>query len=186
MTNADLAHHAYEGNPGQSCPVIRRNPKTGERDQSLLTWGLVPHDTPSLSTAPRPLWARAETVATTPMFADAYLRRRAIIPATTIFFRSDGGRYGLSRTDRAPMAWAGLWEGYRAPDGQIIRSYCALTVEANTDVSAHIDRMPLILEREDWPLWLGETEGDPTVLLHAPAAGIVTCRLISRSSKTAR
>jgi hypothetical protein len=25
--------------------------------------------------------------------------------------------------------------------------------------------MPVILERDAWPLWLGEAEGDPTALL---------------------
>ena len=27
--------------------------------------------------------------------------------------------------------------------------------------------MPVIIEREDWPLWLGEAEGDPRSLLRA-------------------
>ena len=27
------------------------------------------------------------------------------------------------------------------------------------------DRMPVILEPQDWPTWLGEMEGDPTALL---------------------
>jgi putative SOS response-associated peptidase YedK len=27
------------------------------------------------------------------------------------------------------------------------------------------DRMPVILEPEDWPTWLGEVEGDPATLL---------------------
>lgn len=52
--------------------------------------------------------------------------------------------------------------------------------------SSHVDRMPLILEREGWSLWLGDIEGDPTTLLRMPAVSIVTCRQISRSGRPAR
>jgi putative SOS response-associated peptidase YedK len=35
------------------------------------------------------------------------------------------------------------------------------------------ERMPVILERADWPAWLGETDGDPRMLLHASPEGIL-------------
>jgi putative SOS response-associated peptidase YedK len=34
------------------------------------------------------------------------------------------------------------------------------------------DRMPVIIEREDWPVWLGKTDGDVTSLLR-PASDVV-------------
>ncbi len=34
------------------------------------------------------------------------------------------------------------------------------------------DRMPIVLEPTDWPVWLGEEEGDPKTLLR-PAADTV-------------
>jgi len=58
----------------------------------------------------------------------------------------------------APMALAGLWEGWRAPDGTVLRSYTIVTTEANAKLSALHQRMPVVLPRDAWPLWLGEEE----------------------------
>jgi putative SOS response-associated peptidase YedK len=33
--------------------------------------------------------------------------------------------------------------------------------------------MPVIVERADWPLWLGEVEGDPTILLRAAGEDVL-------------
>ena len=50
-------------------------------------------------------------------------------------------------------------------------------------VRAEQDRMPLVLEDGDLPLWLGETPGDPTTLLRAPAAGILKCRALTHGAR---
>jgi putative SOS response-associated peptidase YedK len=52
--------------------VVRFNPKTGQRHLDELIWGMLPHDTADPASAPRPIHARAKTVATAPMFADAF------------------------------------------------------------------------------------------------------------------
>ena len=44
-----------------------------------------------------------------------------------------------------------------------------VTTNANRPMRQLHDRMPVILEKEDWPGWLGEVEVDPTTLLHPPA-----------------
>ena len=41
-----------------------------------------------------------------------------------------------------------------------------ITTDASSDVAELHDRMPVILEPADWPLWLGEAPGDPASLLH--------------------
>ena len=64
------------------------------------------------------------------------------------------------------MAFAGLWEGYRWPDGKVTRSFTIITADAGTDVAELHDRMPVILEPADWSLWLGEVSGSPASLLH--------------------
>ena len=33
--------------------------------------------------------------------------------------------------------------------------------------------MPVILEKADWPVWLGEAEGDPAALLHPAPDGVL-------------
>ena len=33
--------------------------------------------------------------------------------------------------------------------------------------------MPVIMEPQDWPLWLGEVEGDPASLFHAAPENVL-------------
>jgi putative SOS response-associated peptidase YedK len=42
------------------------------------------------------------------------------------------------------------------------------------------DRMPVILEPSDWPVWLGEVEGDPAALLKPSADELLQARAVSR------
>ncbi len=66
--------------------------------------------------------------------------------------------------DGSPMALAGLWEGWRAPDGEVLRTFTIVTGEANEKLAAMHHRMPVILPREAWPAWLGEAEADEAEL----------------------
>lgn len=175
---------------GQPGMVIRRHPATGQRHLDELTWGLLPHDTLDRMTAPRPIYARAETVATLPFFRDAFAKRRALVPADMYIQRAtrgpvEGQRHAISRIDKQPMAWAGLWEGYRDADGQIIRSYCVITVEAAGAVAEIHDRMPLMLERDDWAIWLGEQPGDLDDLLKPRHTELLQCRALARPKSPA-
>jgi len=172
--------------PGRQAQVIRRHPTTGQRHMDLLTWGLVPAGMAGTADAPRPIHARAETVAELPMFADAFANRRAIAPADQYFLRSGAGaRYAVKRRDGLPLAMAALWEAYPAPGGGMVRTYCIITVPANATVSPIHDRMPLVLEQADWPLWLGEEPGDPAALLR-PSAGDVLVVQPVRGRRSAR
>jgi putative SOS response-associated peptidase YedK len=50
-----------------------------------------------------------------------------------------------------------------------------ITVEANGLISPWHDRMPLVLEPEDWALWLGEERGDPATLLRPVGEDVLRC-----------
>jgi putative SOS response-associated peptidase YedK len=63
---------------------------------------------------------------------------------------------------------AGLWEEWVSPDGEIISSCTVITTEANAVMAQVHDRMPVILDKADWPKWLGEipaTEAELHALL---------------------
>lgn len=71
-----------------------------------------------------------------PSYRDAWrLGRRCIIPSDA-FYEPDW-RSGkavptrICRVDGKPMGLAGIWTGWRAPDGQIVRSYSMLTINAD-------------------------------------------------------
>jgi putative SOS response-associated peptidase YedK len=47
----------------------------------------------------------------------------------------------------------------------MLQTFATITTDANQQLAGIQDRMPVIIERQDWPLWLGEADGDPSSLL---------------------
>jgi putative SOS response-associated peptidase YedK len=70
------------------------------------------------------------------------------------------------------MVFAGLWKGWRDPDGEVLRTFAIITTDANATMRQLHDRMPVILEPGAWPVWLGRVPGDPATLLR-PVADVV-------------
>jgi putative SOS response-associated peptidase YedK len=162
--------------PTRLAPVVRRNPDTGARSLDLLRWGLLPHWAKDPAKLRQPINARSETVASAPMFRDAFVRRRCIVPADAFYEwqATEGGKlpHAVARADGAMLALAGLWEGWRGAGDEIVRSFVILTTEASDQLRFLHERMPVVLEPPDWPLWLGETEGDVAPLLRPSAAAL--------------
>jgi putative SOS response-associated peptidase YedK len=121
--------------PTQPAMVVRRHPQTAERQLDLLRWGLVPHFTTDLKACRQPINARSETVAQSGMFRGALQARRCLVPADAFYewkAMADGKQpYAIARRDGQPMVFAGLWEGWRAPEGEVWRSFAILTTAAN-------------------------------------------------------
>jgi len=67
--------------PSQQAMVVRRHPETEERHLDLLQWGLLLYSSKKPAQARRPINARAETISTSPMFRQAFAKRRALVPA---------------------------------------------------------------------------------------------------------
>jgi putative SOS response-associated peptidase YedK len=142
-------------------------------------WGLVPSWAKDPKVGSRMINARAEGLATKPAFRAALSRRRCIIPADAFYEweRRPGasGRatkvpYAIDRLDGQPMAFAGLWEVWKDrddPDAEWLRTCTIVTTEANALMAPIHDRMPVILEPEDWSTWLdpATTGGDAARLL---------------------
>ena len=176
--------------PTQECSVIRRHPESGERHLDRLQWGLVPFFTKDLKAARRPINARAETAASSGMFRDALARRRCLVPADAFYewrTMSDGKQpYAIARQDGEAMAFAGLWEGWKSPDGEILRTCTILTTEANLAMSGLHSRMPVILEPATWSVWLGEAEGDAAALMRPAGEEILHIWAVSRAVNNVR
>jgi putative SOS response-associated peptidase YedK len=155
--------------PTMDAPVVRLN-SNGERHLDVLEWGLVPCFTKDLKRARKPINARSETIAKTGMFRAAFAQRRCLVPAPAYYeWRDDpDGKipFAVARIDGDPVAFGGIWEEvWKSPDGEVLQTFATITTDANRQLSTIQDRMPVIIERNDWPLWLGETEGDPGKLL---------------------
>jgi putative SOS response-associated peptidase YedK len=58
------------------------------------------------------------------------------------------------------MALAGLWETWRAPEGERVRSFAIITTMPNELCAELHNRMPVVLKPAAWPVWLGEEPAD--------------------------
>ena len=108
----------------------------------------------------------------------AFAKRRCLVPAPAYYeWRDDpgGGKtpFAVARVDGDPVAFAGIWEEWQSPEGETLRTFATMTTEANRQLATIQDRMPVIIEREDWPLWLGAIEGDPRALLRPVAEDVL-------------
>jgi putative SOS response-associated peptidase YedK len=148
----------YNIAPTQPVPVIRQHPKEPIRELSLMRWGLIPSWAKDASGAARMINARSETAATKPAFRDALKSRRCLIPADGFFeWKRDGKTkqpYCFEVNEGALFVFAGLWERWKDPAGNWIKTCSILTTTPNAVTSAVHDRMPVILDPDGYELWL--------------------------------
>ena len=181
-----LLEARYNIAPSQDVAVIRL--QEGKRTLSFLRWGLVPHWAKDVKIGYKMINARAETLASKPSFRSAFRTRRCIIPASGFYEWKKSGAskqpYYIYRKDGAPMALAGLWEQWEDPEkpGEVVESCTIITTEANAQVAELHNRMPAMLEREDFGLWLDSEQQSPKdllPLLRPAREGILVLRPVS-------
>jgi putative SOS response-associated peptidase YedK len=140
----------------------------GERVVDAFRWGLVPFFAANRREAARMINARAETAESSPAFRASFRRRRCIIPADAFYEwrrerdpatgrvrRSDP--FAIRRVDGEPLAMAGLWAIWRNPETAERLYTCTILTGGPNELIAPIhDRMPIVLEPEDWDAWLAE------------------------------
>lgn len=146
----------YNIAPSQQVPTIHQ---MGGRQLVMLRWGLVPSWAKDIRIGSKMINARAETVAEKPSFRAAFKRRRCLVIADGFYEWVTTGKqkqpYWIGLQDRAPMAFAGLWEHWTDPSTNEPLETCTIIVtQANRQISALHERMPVILEKEHYSLWL--------------------------------
>lgn len=165
----------YNIAPTQPVLVVRAS-RSSDREAVFMRWGLIPSWARDPAIGGRMINARSETAADKPAFRAAIRRRRCLIPADGFYEWRPEGRvkqpYFLHPADGRPLAIAGLWERWAAPDGGDIESCALLTTAANAAVAALHDRMPVIVDPCDVERWLDPTLTDPVAVadLMRPAA----------------
>jgi putative SOS response-associated peptidase YedK len=132
-------------------------------------WGLVPHWVKSASDAklraPKLVNAKSDTASTGTPFRDAWLNGQRCIVPMAAFYEDDPQRQAVptrvARVDGKPMGVAGLWARWQGADGEVIISYCLLTVNANNHALLHRygqpgseKSMPAILNEGAYDAWL--------------------------------
>lgn len=160
----DAFERRYNIAPTQDVLTVVGGPRRG----GYMRWGLIPSWAKDKSMGSRMINARAETVVEKPSFRNALRRRRCLILADGFY---EWQRVGADRRPMRivmlsgePFAFAGLWETWRDPQGEVIPSCTIITTTANDILSPIHDRMPVILRRELENFWLDGSVDDPDAL----------------------
>ena len=128
------------------------------RHASYMRWGLIPSLAKSDSVGSRMINARAETVAERPSFRNSLQHRRCLVLADGFYEWQRTGKVRrpmrIVMKSGEPFAFAGLWDTWKDPKGEIVRSCTIITTRANDLLNPIHNRMPVILPREPEGFWL--------------------------------
>ena len=148
----------YNIAPSQPVVTIRQDAAKPVRRLATMRWGLIPSWAKDTSMAFKTINARAETVATTPSFRDPFKSQRCLIPADGFYEWQRNGKtkqpYCFEVNDGELFAFAGLWDRWRGSQGDVIESCTIVTTTPNSLLADVHDRMPVILNPDDYDLWL--------------------------------
>jgi putative SOS response-associated peptidase YedK len=174
----------YNIAPTQPIPLVISRGRT--RHFMLARWGFLPGFVKDVKKFPLLINARAETLAEKPSFRAALRRRRCLVPADGWYeWRANlsGSKtpFLLRRAEGGLLALAGLWETYLDASGGEIDTACIITTCANGATAALHERMPAILEPEDFDAWLNpdETVAPPLRLLRPAPDDAIAFHAIS-------
>ena len=153
--------------PTNSIHVVTYN-GLGRKLESLR-WGFVPNWYREVNGGPLLINARSETITKKPAFSNASRARRCLIPCSGFYEWSkdlEGNKipWFISRNDNTPMVFGGVWQEWSDEIG-IIKTCAIVTTASNTKLSRIHHRLPLVLERSNWGLWLGEEGHGASVLM---------------------
>jgi putative SOS response-associated peptidase YedK len=159
--------------PTEEVPVVVA--REGERALVPMRWGFLPHWYAAPSNGPLLINARAETIAEKPAFRAAARERRCVVPADGFYeWQGEKGAktpWVIRAASGGMLAFAGVWQEW----GEARLATCAIvTCAANARLAPVHHRMPVVLAREDWALWLGEAgKGAAALMRPAPEAALV-------------
>ncbi len=151
----------YNIAPSQPVPVVRLNNETQKREFDYLYWGLIPSWSKEMSIGAKLINARSETVTEKASFRTAFKRRRCLIASDGFYeWQRQGSKkqpYYFHLDDQQLFAFAGLWEYWHSAEGDEIQSCTILTTAANEKMRPIHNRMPVILDKTNYDLWLDST-----------------------------
>lgn len=164
------------------CPTQQVAVVTADPDRRLrpMRWGFIPSWYKSPTDGPLLINARAETVADKPAFRSAARERRCLVPVSGFYewHRTPEARlpWYFHRADGTPLVLAGIWQDW-GPDKA--PSFAVVTTEANAAMAPIHHRIPVVIERPDWGLWLGEQGKGAALLMRAPGEDVLAFHRVS-------
>ena len=149
---------------------------------NIASWGLIApwskNSQDALRSQSQAINARSESVHEKPTFRSAFRTHRCLVPASGYYeWATELGRYKtkqpvfISRDDNKLLAFAGIYDRWISPEGEIRDSVAIITRDAVGDLAKVHNRMPLFLPRDRWNAWLDSNLTDVEqvrALMNAP------------------
>ena len=149
----------YNAAPTQNLPVILNSELAAI---NLCQWGLIPRWAKEQRIGNKMINARAETLLQKPSFRNPFKKHRCLVLADGFYeWKKTSEKkipYRISMKTDEPFAFAGIWDEWRTPNGECLRSFAIITTEPNALMQPLHSRMPVILRREDEAKWLQEID----------------------------
>ncbi|NTW51404.1 MAG: SOS response-associated peptidase [Chlorobiaceae bacterium] len=150
-------------------PVVALFSDQGRYCLGTARWGLIPHWATQMPKI-RPFNARSDSLAAKPYFRHMLNRHHCIIPASGFYewksvAEGEKEPWYIHRRDGEPMAFAGLWDQWQPPgppSSALIVSCTIITTQSNREMKPVHNRMPAILEQDEWKGWL--ESGNPAAI----------------------
>ena len=144
----------YNVAPSQDVPVIINN------HLALFRWGLIPFWAKESAIGNKMINARAETIDEKPSFKVSLQRKRCLIVADGFYeWKREGSvkkPYRITLKNKELFGFAGLWDTWKSPLGEVINSCSVITTSPNELMAKIHNRMPVILPREVEKEWLDQ------------------------------
>lgn len=188
---------AYDNNPSYNIPpstvipVCRERADDG-RELVPARWGLVPRWSQGPDSRYSMFNARAESVHEKPAFRAAFRKQRCLVPVDGFYeWKKANGKqpYYFYRQTGAPLVLAGLWDQWQAPDGSVLDSCTIIVTAANELMSPVHDRMPVILDPDQFAGWLDPSNQEVDALrdfLQPYDGSELECRAVGRAVNNPR
>jgi putative SOS response-associated peptidase YedK len=168
----EFAYESYNVAPTQTVPIIHLD-QNQKRQFSVMEWGFLPPWAKDHKAPLRPINARLETVNSSAMFKPAFQKRRCLIPAAGFYEwnakASPKQPFYFYEQEQPLFAFAGIWSRWEKEAG-VILSFTIITKEAEEPIKPIHGRMPAVLNREHYDLWLSEAllpDKPPPLTCHA-------------------
>ena len=156
----------YNITPGRNVLCVTKN---GNNKLVSMRWGLIPSWAKDEQIGYRTINARTETLTEKPSFLRPFQNQRCLIIADGFYeWRKQVTRktpLAIKQKNNKPFGFAGLYDQWQSPEGNLITSCTIITTEPNELISPIHDRMPAILNPEAYDIWLDKNTGDPQKLL---------------------
>jgi len=157
----------YNITPGRNVLCVTRN---GHNKLVSMRWGLIPSWAKDKQIGYRTINARAESVSEKPSFLRPFQSQRCLVIADGFYEWQKVGTkktpFAIKLKDDKLFAFAGLYDRWQSDQNDIITSCTIITTESNELLAPIHNRMPVILPKDAYDIWLDKSCKDTNKLMN--------------------